>query len=127
MALSKRIVVNLNRQTLTAFEGNKEVFFFDCVTGDKDNLTPPGSFKIYRMHRNYVSRQYNRQMNYAMFIYRGIAIHQAYVVGASSYLKMMGLDFGLLGSHGCIRLKEEDARTLFDWSSKGLPVEVIKG
>lgn len=66
-------------------------------------------------------------MNYAMFFTTtGEAIHQSNFVGPESYLKAWGPDFltKYLGSHGCVRLSESDAETLFDWAPYGTPVEI---
>jgi lipoprotein-anchoring transpeptidase ErfK/SrfK len=120
--MAKRIVVDLSRQILFAYDGDKLVYQFDCVTGDRDNPTPPGRFQISRKHRLYTSHTYHVPMNYAMFFNQGIAIHQAYMVTAISYLKFAGADF--FGSHGCVRLSESHARTLFDWAPMRTSVEV---
>lgn len=54
-------------------------------------------------------------MNYAMFFtVDGKAIHQSNAVGITSILKDWGVN--QLGSHGCVRLSEDNARTLFDWA-----------
>ena len=120
--MAKRIIVDLSRQILFAYDGDKLVYQFDCVTGDRENPTPPGRFQISRKHRFYRSRTYNAQMDYAMFFNQGIAIHQAYLVMAVSYLKFAGLDS--VGSHGCVRLSEHHARILFDWTPINTSVEV---
>ena len=120
----KRIEVFLNDQILIAYEDKKEIFKFDCVTWDKDHLTPIGSFLIYRKHEKYTSKKYKVRMDYAMFIYKGIAIHMAYMVAPMSYLKRFGID--CFGSHGCIRLSEDDAKSLFKWALMGTPVKVLK-
>ncbi len=122
MGHRKHIIVNLSRQTLTAYEGSQIVYNFDCATGDRDNPTPRGIFSINRKHRDYVSRQFNRSMDYAMFFNQGIAIHESHVVTPMSYAKSFGLDY--FGSHGCVRLSGSDAKKLFDWAPVGTMVEV---
>ncbi len=52
----------------------------------------------------------------------GKAIHQSNAVGLTSVLKDLG--FNQLGSHGCVRLAEENARKLFDWAPMNTPVFV---
>lgn len=120
--MAKRIVVDLTRQVLLAYDGDKLVYQFDCATGDRENPTPPGRFQISRKHRFYTSHTYHVPMNYAMFFNQGIAIHQAYLVMTVSYLKFAGLDS--FGSHGCVRLSEHHARILFDWTPINTSVEV---
>jgi len=76
---SRKIVVSLGRQVLTAFESDGKVFLeCDCVTGDSTHPTEPGTFYILRKERIYRSKTYNAQMDYAMFFTRdGKAIHKA--------------------------------------------------
>jgi len=42
------------------------------------------------------------------------------VVGPLSYLKYVGIES--IGSHGCVRLAEEDATWLFNWADVGTPI-----
>jgi lipoprotein-anchoring transpeptidase ErfK/SrfK len=123
MAKSKRIEVDLNRQVLLAFDGARQVFSFDCVSGDDAHATPPGLWRILRKHRFYVSRTYHVRMDYAMFFTTtGEAIHQSHFVGPLSFLKYFGASS--IGSHGCVRLAEEDAAALFAWTPMGTTVWV---
>ena len=122
--MAKRILVNLNRQVLFGYNGSKKVFEFDCVTGDKDHPTNVGKFKVFRKHRKYTSKTYKVPMDYAMFFTKdGKAIHQSQVVGLLSYLKYFGVES--IGSHGCVRLSEVDAKTLFKWTPLHTEVEVV--
>jgi lipoprotein-anchoring transpeptidase ErfK/SrfK len=120
-----KIVVSLERQKLLAHENATIVYEFDCATGDSQNPTPRGNFSILpgRKHRKYRSKQYNAQMDYAMFFYKGYAIHMAYAVGVTSYLKWCGVQG--IGSHGCVRLSEENARELFDHTPYQTPVQIV--
>lgn len=122
----KNIEVNLKRQVLFAYENDKKVYEFDCVSGDEDHPTNIGTFTIFRKERKYRSKKYNVQMDYAMFFTNdGKAIHQGYAVGPLSYIKFVGID--AIGSHGCVRLAESDARTLFDWTPLHTKVIIIAG
>lgn len=121
--MSKRIVVNLRRQVLTAYDGTQQVYRFDCCSGDKDHPTDAGKFKIFSKHRKYTSKKYKVPMDYAMFFTKdGKAIHMSHAVGLTSLLKYLGADS--VGSHGCVRLSEDDARTLFEWTPMHTTVEV---
>src|SRR4051794_26539714 len=104
--MAKRIEVDLNRQVLTAFDADKKVFAFDCVSGDNSHRTPVGHWSINHKYRYYTSHTYHVPMDYAMFFTRtGEAIHQSHLVGPLSYLKYLGV--GSVGSHGCVRLTEK--------------------
>ncbi len=120
---TKRIEVDLSSQNLHAFEKGKEVYSFNCVSGDSSHPTPTGTFSILRKHPTYTSKKYGAPMNYAMFFTKtGEAIHQGVAVGPLSYLKSWGVDS--IGSHGCVRLAKDNAATLFLWTPKGTPVWV---
>ena len=120
--MAKVIKVSLSRQVLTALDGEKQIYRFDCTTGDRKSLTPTGSFSIYRKDRRHFSAKYKAQMDFAMFFKGGVAIHMSHAVGVTSYLKLAGLDY--FGSHGCVRLTEADAKVLFDWAPRGTRVLV---
>lgn len=121
--MPKLIKVNLSRQVLTAYLDGKEVFCFDCATGDSNHPTDVGRFPIFKKDRRHFSHAYKVEMDFAMFFtHDGKAIHKSHVVGPISLLKSLGLES--FGSHGCVRLSAEDAETLFDWTPLGTIVEV---
>lgn len=120
---SKSIEVDLSSQNLYASDKGSNVYSFNCVSGDSSHPTPTGHFSVLSKHKTYTSKKYKVPMNYAMFFTTtGEAIHQSQLVGPSSYLKSWGLDD--IGSHGCVRLAESDAATLFAWTPKETPVWV---
>jgi lipoprotein-anchoring transpeptidase ErfK/SrfK len=123
---AKRIVVDLDSQTLKAYEGADVVFAFDCVTGSKDHPTDPGFFRIHNKDPKHVSTAYQVPMHYAMFFTQdGKALHQYHgmvPLGVVRALKEHVTDY--LGSHGCVRLAEQDAKALYDWTPIGTAVHV---
>lgn len=123
LARGKAIVVDLGRQVLGAYLLRNRVFRFHCATGNAKHPTPEGYYHIGRMHREYRSQQYDAQMDYAMFFHEGYAIHMAHEVTATSFRKFAGNDS--VGSHGCVRLAESDAESLFEWTTKNTPVIVL--
>lgn len=125
--VSKTIKVNLSLQTVEAMEGLKRVFVFDCVTGDESHPTDRGTFKIYEKSKIYRSRTYNVQMNYAMFFTSDKkAFHQYHGAVPLSVVRAARGKLGeWFGSHGCVRLSENDAKSLFDWAPKGTMVHVF--
>ena len=121
----KIIKVSLARQSLDAYENDKLVYRFDCVTGTSDHPTEPGTFSIFKKDRIHRSQKYDAQMNYAMFFSSdGKAIHQYH---GSFLLAQLGHNVSndLFGSHGCVRLAEADVKKLFDWAEIGTKV-IIK-
>lgn len=131
-AVNKKIVVDLDRQVLDAFEGDTVKYHYDCVSGDSQHPTPVALFHILRKYKEYMSKTYKVRMDYAMFFTTtGEAIHMSHAVGVTSELRALMNKVNLseydpFGSHGCVRLSEENARELFDWAPIGTVVEVRK-
>jgi len=71
------------------------------------------------------SKKYNAQMNYAMFLHGGEAIHQYHGVSFTldRFFRTQVSDW--FGSHGCVRLTEDDAHALLDWTPLGAVVKVV--
>lgn len=111
---TKKIVVNLNYQTLTCKEGVREVYFCRVSTGMQEGSTPLGEHSIWRkllsvrMAANTVASSYDLPgISWTMlFVGTGVAIH-----GATSHN-----DFGTVRSHGCVNCKPADAKWIFRWS-----------
>jgi lipoprotein-anchoring transpeptidase ErfK/SrfK len=119
-AEEKKVVVNLTRQTLTCFEGKREVYFCQVATGAKWDAdgnkvetwsTPPGPHPI---SRKYLSLRMSGPTTgdwpavawTSIFATGGVAIHSTYWHN----------DYGLPRSHGCVNAKPEDARWIYRWS-----------
>jgi lipoprotein-anchoring transpeptidase ErfK/SrfK len=122
----KHIVVNLEEQMVEAFDGDESVFQFICVTGDDDHPTDKGVFHIFRKQHPYRSKTYDVQMDYAMFFTEdGKALHQYHGPVPLSVVRTMRQGVSdWFGSHGCVRLQEEDARSLYEWAPLNTKVTV---
>jgi lipoprotein-anchoring transpeptidase ErfK/SrfK len=122
----KRIQVLLTKQVLYAFQGATRVFTFDCVTGSSEHPTVAGKFHVIRKDRIHRSAKYNAQMNYAMFFSSdGKAIHQYHGIVPLTVVRAAKSGVSdWFGSHGCVRLTEDDAKAIFDWTPVGTPVEI---
>jgi lipoprotein-anchoring transpeptidase ErfK/SrfK len=122
----KKIVVDINRQKLFAFEDDIQVVECNCITGKVGKETHPGKFRIFRMHKKYTSNKYKVPMPYAMFFTEdGKAIHATPYAELRSYAKYLGI--GDPGSHGCVGVDESVAECLFFWSEIGTEVNIIGG
>ncbi|WP_066379506.1 MULTISPECIES: L,D-transpeptidase [unclassified Anabaena] len=119
IALSRRIIIDLSQQRLFAWEGNRLVYSFRISTGKRSTPTPTGRFTItskYRTHRMR-GRGYDiPDVPYAMYFYKGYAIHGAYWHNR----------FGTPVSNGCVNLTVNQARKLYNWASAGTVVVVEK-
>lgn len=121
----KKITADLTYQTLSAFEGNREVFFcrissgavFDPATGllSDERATPVGNllthWKIISLNMSgggSAAGYSTPAVPWSTVISgEGIAIHGAFWHN----------DFGERRSHGCINVRPEDAKWLFRWTT----------
>lgn len=113
----KWISIDLNRQRLTAWEGNDVVVSSPVKSGKFGYHTPSGSYSIYEK----VANERMTGSDYDLldvawtqyFTSSRIAIHTAY--WHHNYN-------GRPGSHGCVNTPEDKARALFMWSPVGTTV-----
>ena len=145
----KRILINLNYQTLSCFEGRSEVFYCRISSGAKFDAegnpidkwsTPLGSHPIWRKVVSLHMSGGTTGGGYdlpgigwtTIFVGTGIAIHATYWHN----------NFGVPMSHGCVNARPEDAHWIFRWTSPlvhydpgdvivsmpgGTKVEVVEG
>lgn len=109
------IAVSLSEQRLWAYEGMRLVQQFEVSTGAADSQTKPGTFRIYSKSKsaNMDSQDYDvPAVPYVLFYDKDYAFHGAYWHDA----------FGTPVSHGCVNLRVDDARWLFEWAEVGTVV-----
>jgi lipoprotein-anchoring transpeptidase ErfK/SrfK len=117
----KKVIVNINYQTLSCFEGEREVYFCRVSTGIQEGSTPLYEHAIWRklisvrMGANTVAASYDLPgVSWTtLFVGDGVAIH-----GATSHN-----DFGVRRSHGCVNCKPEDAKWIFRWCQPQVSLE----
>ena len=128
--IKKKIIIDLERQKLYAYENEILKFKMNCVTGDRNHPTKSGTFKIFRKEKEYRSKKYNVDMPFTMFFsIDGKGIHAGLCCfDIESFIKAVADKLGKswLGSHGCVRLDKADAEKLFDWAEIGTPVEIVE-
>jgi len=111
------IEIDLSKQRLIAWKGNRPVYAVIISTGKSSTPTPTGIFSIqtrYRTTRMSGDGYDVPDVPYAMFYDRGYAIH-----GADWHNS-----FGTPVSHGCTNVAVNHARWLYNWASVGTPVVV---
>jgi lipoprotein-anchoring transpeptidase ErfK/SrfK len=115
---AKVIEVDLSAQTVRALEGGGEVFAFNCVTGSTDHQTEPGHYRILRKSEKHISKTYGVPMHYALFFTTdGKAFHQYHGMMPLSVVRAFKESVtDYVGSHGCVRLTEQDAKALLQWA-----------
>jgi lipoprotein-anchoring transpeptidase ErfK/SrfK len=118
---TKKVIVNLNYQTLSCTEADKEVYFCRVSTGMQEGSTPVGEHAVWRklisvrMSANTTGASYDLPgMSWVtFFVGDGVAIH-----AATSHN-----DFGAVRSHGCVNCRPEDAKWVFRWSQPTVALE----
>jgi lipoprotein-anchoring transpeptidase ErfK/SrfK len=114
----KVVKVNLNFQTLSCFEGNKEIYFCEISSGGRSETkgwaTPEGTHVIWRkMISTHMSAGGlvgfdTPGIGYTtLFDSNGAAIHSA---NWHNY-------FGTPKSHGCVNSRHEDAKWIWRWTN----------
>lgn len=122
---------NLSQQTVTAYEGTKPVYFAPVTSGRPGWETPTGTFHILRRVENEtmegstllrldtfeIPTYHLENVKWTQyFTGGGAALHTNYWRPASI--------FSMPSSHGCLGMKEQDARWFWDWAKVGTPVLV---
>lgn len=129
-AQNKRIIVNLNYQTLSCFEDNREVYFCQISSGAKfdaaGNLvdewaTPVGAHLPWRKAISFHMAGGSSGAGWdtpgigwtTLFDPDGAAIHSTFWHN----------NFGMPKSHGCVNAKPEDAKWIFRWTTPHVPYD----
>jgi hypothetical protein len=121
----KKVVVNLARQTLSCFEGEREVYFCRVSTGPllSDGwATPPGDHPIWRkLFSLHMSAGGGTGEAFdtpaiawtSLFTTTGAAIHTSYWHN----------EYGFARSHGCVNCLPEDAKFVWRWTTPQVPYD----
>lgn len=125
-ATERWIDVDLNQQTIVAYEGTKPVFASIVSTGKgppkSDFATPVGVHRIWvkifttkmdNLEKEDVEKHYALEdVPWVQFFDKAVALHGAF----------WHRDFGHIHSHGCVNLAPLDARWLYAFTSPHLPI-----
>jgi len=113
--------VNLTTQTVTLMDGYGVGPTLTLSSGAANHPTPMGVFAVYaKVGSQSLSGcvldecYYYPDVHWATWFYQDFGFHTAYWHN----------DFGTPVSHGCLNLREEDAKTVFDWLAIGDAVDV---
>lgn len=118
---SKRILIDLETQMVTAYEGETLVFSQRCSSGAEGTETPKGEFRTYHKGPSvHMTNQGDAIENIynlpgvpwcTFFTGIGNAFHGAYWHN----------DYGRPRSHGCVNLPSDAAKFLYRWTSPVVP------
>jgi len=131
----KFILIDLSEQFLGAYEYGQLIFSTPIATGDKENMTPVGEFRI---------NAYNKQHKSSLYSIEGTDELYPMSYALRFYIDRDGVGYWIHGrdlpgypaSHGCVGLYDEtmqneyyktpkkpelnDARILFEWVTSSL-------
>src|SRR5260370_42544141 len=96
------VLVNISKsqQRASVTVDGTEVYRWPVSTGRRGHDTPAGKFRPLRLERHWYSRQYEMTpMPWAVFFNRGYAVHGT----------MEAYNLGHAASHGCVRLRPDNA------------------
>ncbi|MBG1245146.1 L,D-transpeptidase [Nostoc sp. NZL] len=113
------IQIDLSKQRLIAWEGDRVVYGSAISSGKKSTPTLIGTFNIQSKLKT--TRMRGRgydvpNVPHAMFYQGNYGIHGAY----------WHKRFGTPVSHGCVNLAPKHAKWIFEWASIGTPVVIQK-
>ncbi len=100
------LLVNISKsqQRLSVTIDGAEAYRWAVSTGRRGHETPAGKFRPIRLERHWYSHEYGMTpMPWAVFFHRGYAVHGT----------MEAYNLGHAASHGCVRLRPDNASTLF--------------
>ena len=100
------LLVNISKsqQRISVMVDGTEAYRWAVSTGRRGYDTPAGNFRPARLERHWYSRQYElTPMPWAVFVHRGYAMHATNEIG----------NLGHVASHGCVRLRPDNAATLY--------------
>jgi LysM repeat protein len=113
----KLILVDLSDSMVYAYQDGKLVFTALGSMGLPQTPTVQGEFKIYSRYASQTMSgpgYYLPGVQWVQYFYSGYALHSAYWHN----------NWGQPMSHGCVNLRTEDAKWLYDFGTIGTPVHV---
>lgn len=100
-----KVVIDLSKQRMRVTSGDEVLHEWPISSGRRGYFTPNGTYYPQWRARMWRSKQYDgAAMPYSVFFHHGYAVHGTYATGL----------LGRPASHGCIRLSNSNAKTLFN-------------
>lgn len=111
----RELLISLAGQRFSYLEDGVEVRTGPISSGASGHPTPKGRFRVLSKDPDKVSSRYTNQLGMPAWMPYAIQFH-------GHYFLHEGWLPGHPDSHGCVRLREEDARFLFDRLQLGDPI-----
>lgn len=134
---NKRIIVDLQTQSMVAYEEGQVVFSWQISSGIAEAPTSPGIYQILSHEPVAYGSSYTLcgdtgcgqwELNWFMGIYEVVpglvnGFHGAVLLPNGAYLG--GNNVGAPYTLGCVMSTDEQARQLYDWAELGTIVEIV--
>jgi len=126
---NKKIEVDLSKQKLYGYENGQKIFEF-LISSGTWNRTPTGTFKIWIKVKSQKMSGGSRELGtyfylpnvpYIMYFYNDQTPKQ---MGYSTHGTYWHNQFGKPMSHGCVNMKTEEAKVLYEWADMDTPIEI---
>ena len=127
----KKIIVDLTHQTLSCYEGKREVFFTRVSSGAKftsegvsteSYATPTGQY--YAITTKYISVHMSGGSAASGYELFGVSWTSIFATGGvAMHSTFWHNNFGEPMSHGCINMTPEDSKFIYRWSLPQAPYE----
>jgi LysM repeat protein len=128
----KRIVVDLARQELRAWEGGEVRWQWPVSTGIASSPTSPGVFQVQTHEERAYASNWDLWMPDFVGIYRPLP-ESSFMNGFHGFPTRDGVnlmwtgDLGRPATYGCILVSSDNARLLYEWAEAGVVVEIRDG
>lgn len=128
--LQTYIALDITNQTVWVYEDGENILKADCVTGNVagGHSTPTGIYFLTYKTKNATLKGYNNDgSRYASFVSfwmpfnGGIGFHDA----SWRHNQFGGNIYKTNGSHGCVNMRYDDAKILYDFINEKIPIIVF--
>jgi hypothetical protein len=119
---NKYVLIDLNRQTLSCFENDREMYFCRISSGRVDRETPVSPY--FNIHWKLMSVHMSGGTTGAGFDLAGVAWASVFATdGIAIHGTFWHNNFGERTSAGCVNASPEDAKFVFRWTSPYVPYD----
>jgi hypothetical protein len=116
--VSHAAFIDLSEQFLGAYERGTLVQFCPVATGTPDHPTRTGTYTVRWRDADHVSNLYFDDEG------NGLPMHWGVNIGGATWIHEGNLRHRP-ASHGCIRMRHDDAKWFFQWAPRGSPVCIV--
>jgi lipoprotein-anchoring transpeptidase ErfK/SrfK len=126
---SKRLVVSLKNQNVTAYENGAVKWQWPASTGMGSSPTAPGIYQIQTHEKEAYAGNWDLWMPWFMGVYRPVP-DVDFMNGFHGFPRRGGTqilwtnDLGRRVTYGCILISSDNEKMLYDWAQEGVVVDI---